>query len=449
MRELLGADPDEKQAAILTDIQNGVRRVSVRSGHGVGKTTTVAWAIVCIVLTRFPQKTVCTAPTSSQLFDALAAEAKMWLKKLPPPLQEIFEIKSESIVHVKAPEESFVAFKTSRSETPEAMAGVHSRGYVYLFADEASGIPNPVFEAGSGSMARHNAVTVLTGNPVRSTGLFWDTHNKPGVREHWSRYHISCLNHPRIAPDFIRDMASRYGEQSNAFRVRVLGEFPQADDNTIIPRALMEAALERDVQPTRVRAIWGVDCARFGRDKSALARRQGNVLIAPVEEWGGLDTMQLVGRVKAAWDETPPSERPSDINVDVIGIGAGVCDRLRELKLPAYGINVSETAAMGEKYANLRAELWFKGLAWLQRKDCNLANDEALGEELVSPTYDFTSSGKLEVESKKKMRARGIESPNRADAFLLTLATEAVTASGMNAFSAWNEAIKRGVKGIV
>lgn len=449
VQEVLGGEPDEFQKEILQAACRNERRISVRSGHGVGKTTVLAWVIICHALTRFPQKTICTAPTSAQLFDALAAETKAWFKKLPAVLLDLFEVQTEQIRLKAAPEESFIAFRTSKPETPEAMAGVHSE-HVLLIADEASGIPQKVFDAGAGSMSGEHATTILAGNPVRSTGLFYDSHNKPEVLKNWRRIHISCVGHPRIAEDFIQSMAEQHGRESNEFRVRVLGEFPLADDDTVIPRELAEAALRRDVQPTIVRPIWGLDCARYGNDKTALARRRGNTLERPVEERAGWGTMEVVGWVKSEFDATMPSERPSEINIDAIGIGAGVCDRLRELGLPAMSINVSEAPAMVEQYLNLRAELWFKGKDWLASRDCNLAGDEELVAELVRPRYKFTSNGKRQVESKEDLKKRGFASPNKADAFLLTLASEAVTAAeGPSKRTSWSTPLKRGLKGIV
>lgn len=449
VREVLGGDPDEKQQEVLTAVCNGERRISVRSGHGVGKTTVLAWCIVCILLTRFPQKTVCTAPTSKQLFEALAAETKAWFSKLPPELLPLFDIKSESIHLRAAPEESFCSFRTSSAETPEALAGVHSE-HVFLFGDEASGIHEKVYEASSGSMSGHNATTVLTGNPVRTSGTFFDTHNKPATMAMWRRIHISCVGHPRVTPDFLEDMKARYGEDSNAYRVRVLGEFPKGDDDTVIPLELVEAARHRDVAPSpTARSIWGVDVARFGSDSSALAKRKANVLAEPVKEWRGLDIMETTGRIKAEYDATPAGDRPLEINVDVNGLGAGVCDRLRELGLPARGINVSESPALGDKYRNQRAELWFKGKEWLAARNCSLC-DELLGAELVTARYKFTSNGKLQVESKDDMKKRGIRSPNRADAFLLTLASDAIlAASGSAASTSWATPLKRIIKGII
>lgn len=448
VREVLGANPDVNQQAILRDVCNGERRVAIRSGHGVGKTTTLAWLAICHALTRFPQKTVCTAPTSSQLFDALASEMKGWFKKLPDALQELFEIQVEQIILRAAPNESFISFRTSKAETPEAMAGVHSE-HVLLIPDEASGIPDQVYEAAAGSMSGHNAATVLAGNPVRTTGLFHDVFTKPEVMIKWKRYHISCVGHPRIAADFLSDMAARYGEDSNAYRVRVLGEFPTGDDDTVIPFSLVEAAKLREVKPLMVKPIWGVDPARFGNDATGLCKRRGNSLVEKTDIRKGYDTMQTVGWVKSQWDSTLPSDRPSEILVDSNGIGAGVCDRLRELGLPARGINVSESASMSEQYLNLRAELWFKGREWFDKKDCHIAEDELLAAELVVPRFRYSSSGKRQVEGKDEMKKRGKASPNRADAFLLTLASENVSALGIGNRLSWDAPLGKALKCVV
>jgi phage terminase large subunit len=446
VREVWGVEPDPEQREALEEYDRRGRRISIRSGHGVGKTTLLAWMAIHHILTRFPQKTVATAPTSSQLFDALAAELFGWINKLPAKLKALLDVKSDRVELLAAPDESFISFRTSRAEQPEALAGVHSEN-VLLIGDEASGIPDPIFEAAAGSMSGHNATTILAGNPVRSSGLFYDTHHK--LRDQWYTIRISCETSPRVSQDYVEDMKRRYGERSNAYRVRVLGEFPLADDDTVIPFELMEAALKRDVKPLAVRPVWGVDCARFGQDRSAIAKRKGNHLLEPVRAFHSLDTMELVGRIKAEWDMTPPSERPEDICVDVIGIGAGVVDRLRELKLPAVGINVSESPAMGDRFRNLRAELWWKGREWLAKRDSNMAGDEALGAELIAVKYKFTSNGKIQIEAKEDIKKRGLPSPDLADAFMLTFARDATAAAGVGPRRAWSEPISRPLKGLV
>ena len=308
-------------------------------------------------------------------------------------------------------------------------------------------------------MSGHNAVTILAGNPVRSTGLFFDTHHE--LKDDWATFHVSCMTSKRVTADFVEDMKKRYGEDSNAFRVRVLGEFPKTDDDSVISAEAIEAAKERDVSPKLLKPIWGLDVARKGRDATVLAKRQGNVLMEPTRLWRDRDLMSTAGRVKAEWDNTPPSMRPSAINIDAIGMGAGVADRLREQGLPAFAINVSESASIfPDRYANLRSELWFAGKGWFDAKDCRIHGkhadgtewvDSDLGNELKLPTFDYRSNGKILVEGKKEMVKRTKKpSPNRADAFLLTFASPAIALSAAaEAGGSWSLPLQREIKGIV
>jgi phage terminase large subunit len=444
VREVFGKEPMPYQIDAMGAVARGERAISMRSGHGVGKTTTLSWIIIWFMLTRFPQKTVCTAPTTGQLYDALMAETRGWIQELPEALQVLFEVKAEGIELRASPDKSFVSFRTSRPETPEALAGIHSDN-VLLIADEASGIAEQVFVAARGSMSGHNATTILAGNPVRSQGLFFDTHRKPETMKRWYRIHVSCLDTPLVAKVYAQEMAEQYGEDSNVYRVRVLGEFPLADDDTVIPLELADAALNRDVKPIDVKPIWGLDVARFGNDRTSLAKRKGNVLLEKVRSWRNLDTMETVGRVKVEYDATPDKEKPLYICVDVIGLGAGVVDRLRELGLPVRGINVSESPALTEQYKNLRAELWHgKARPWFLKRDCNLAGDTDLSGELTKVRYKITSNGKIQIESKEEMKKRGQPSPDPGDAFVLTFAADASTAMGGNdKHRDWKKPLKR------
>ena len=119
--------------------------------------------------------------------------------------------------------------------------------------------------------------------------------------------------------------------------------------------------------------MWGVDVARFGDDRTALAKRQKNKLLEPVEELErSTDLMATADRIKAEYDATPYDLRPSAILIDIIGLGAGVYDRCKELGLPVRGINVGEAAASRENCARLRDELWFKGREWFQDRACSM-----------------------------------------------------------------------------
>lgn len=442
--DVLGVEPDEWQKDFLRAVASGHRRISIRSGHGVGKSTGASWAMLWYLLTRYPVKIVVTAPTSSQLYDALFAEVKRWVKGLPPALSDLLEAKQERIELKSSPTEAFISARTSRAEQPEALQGIHSDN-VMLIADEASGVPEQVFEAAAGSMSGHAATTILLGNPVRSSGFFYDTHHR--LSSEWWTRRVSCADSPRVSPAYLAEMQSRYGEESNAYRVRVLGEFPRSDDDTIIPMELLESAMHRDVARSDVApTVWGLDVARFGSDSSALCKRAGNAVLEPVRRWRGLDLMQLTGAVVAEYEALSHEERPVEILVDSIGLGAGVVDRLRELNLPARGINVSESPAMGGTYRNLRAELWYKAKAWFEKRDCKLPKDEQLVAELATVRYKFSSNGKTQVEGKDEIRRRGLASPDLADAFVLTFASDAATVSyGTSYNSPWSKPIRRAI----
>lgn len=474
VREVFGAEPDDWQLEVLRAYGRGERRISLRSCHGVGKTAVAAWLAWVQLLTWFPQHGVATAPTKSQLEDALMKEIAVWHARLPAALQQCFEIKTMRVEFVGSPKESFFSARTSRAEAPEALQGIHCEGgRVLLIADEASGVAEQVFEAAVGSMSGANCTTLLMGNPVRTSGLFFDTHHKLLDMWHtfWVGYYPDEETRPpgvyhskRVVDDYAVDCARRYGDDSNAYRVRVLGEFPKSDLDTVIPYELVSLAQQREIEVSPYwPIIWGADVARQGDDLNALVRRQGRVVHDDIESWRSNDLMVTAGRIKKKWDDTPPSERPVEIIIDEIGLGAGVVDRLRELGLPVRGLNVSESASASELYRNTRAELWFRAREWLAAKNCKLPTPtrdqnclaEALGNELVVPRFTFQSSGRILVEAKLDTKKRGYPSPNHADAFLLTLAGEHVTlAKGSRedaqaVTGSMHGELKRNIKGIV
>jgi phage terminase large subunit len=370
------------------------------------------------------------------------AELKRWINAMPVPLQGLLTVKQERIEFNAAPTEMFISARTSRAEQPEALQGIHSEN-VMLVADEASGVPEQVFEAAAGSMSGHNAVTLLLGNPVRSSGFFYDTHTR--LADEWTTFQVSCLDSPRVSDEYVKEMQMRYGEESNVYRIRVVGEFPKGDDDTVIAMDLLEQAVTRDVAPSQhAPVVWGLDVARFGSDRSALCKRQGNAMTEAVRTWKNLDLMQLTGAVVAEYNALPPSQQPREILVDSIGLGAGVVDRLRELNLPARGINVAESPALGGTYRNLKAELWYRARAWLEARDCKMAKDEVLIAELATVRYSFTSNGKIQIEGKDEIRRRGLPSPDKADAFVLTFASDAIAGMyGSSGSNKWSQPLRR------
>lgn len=437
-----GFELDEWQKELLRAIARGERRISVRAGHGVGKTACLAMACIWFMLTRYPQKTQVTAPTASQLFDALFSEIKTWINELPPILRGTIEAKSDRIVLVADPDGSFISAKTSSADKPEALQGVHS-AHVLLIADEASGVPEAVFEAAVGSMSGYNATTVLLGNPTRNSGLFFKTHH--GLKQDWFRLHVSCLDCKRVSPDFVEQVKNTYGEASNAYRVRVLGEFALREDDVLIPADLVDSAMVRDiVLDGKEPIVYGVDVARFGDDRTILLKRQGSVVLE-YKRWQGADLMETTGRVAFEANK----DKPAEILVDSIGLGSGVADRLRELKYNVRDVNVSESSALNPQAARLRDELWLAVKDWLGTRACRLPKDEDLRQELCSPTYTFLSNGKVKVESKQDMKKRGLRSPDIADALCLTFAGTAAFVGGRASRWVTGKPLKRNVKGVV
>ena len=435
--EVLNFAPLPWQADVMNFVASGERRISVRSGHGVGKSTAAAALMLWFLLTRYPVKIVVTAPTSAQLFDALFAEVKRRMKDMPDALKDLIDATSDRVVLKASPTEAFISARTSSKERPESLAGVHSE-HVLLVADEASGVPEEVFESAAGSMSTSNSCTLLLGNPVRTSGFFFQTQTK--LTDSWKTMRVSCVDSPLVDEDFLRDMAQRYGELSNAYRVRVLGEFPTVDDESFIGMGLVEAAFERDIEPySGSLSVWGLDVARFGTDASALVKRKGNV-VTDIKTWRGLDLMELTGAVMAEIKVARHEEKPDQILVDSIGLGSGVVDRLRELGAPARGVNVSESTALKPEAMRLRDELWMLCREWLEDRDCKLPNHDKLKSELTTPRYAFTSSGKIKVESKDEMRKRGHGSPDVADALCLTFAASMGSPSQMNAWK-WSKPI--------
>lgn len=370
------------------------------------------------LLTRTDVKVPIAAGSQDQLRDTIWPEIRKWHKRLPAALAEQIEVTSERVVVRAAPEQAFAVARTASRDRPEALQGFHAQNLLFL-VDEASGIDDIVFEIAQGALSTPGAMAVLAGNPTRASGFFYDTHH--ALRDRWSTMRVSSEDVDR-AKGHIEDIAAKYGRDSNQYRVRVLGEFPTADDEAVIPLDLVEAAIDRDVTPLEYMPVWGLDVARFGDDRTALAKRQANRLLEPITTWRNLDLMQTVGRLQREYEETPLDFRPHEILIDSIGMGSGVLDRAREIGLPARGINVAESASVEDRYVRLRDELWFKGREWFASKTVSILRDEALIAELTTPLFTYLSSGKLLVESKADMKKRGQRSPDIADAFLLTMA---------------------------
>lgn len=396
---------------------SGHGRVSIRSGHGVGKSTLGAWSVLWFLCTHFPAKVPVAAPTAHQLHDVIRPEIGRWLRKSEWMSKE-FELKKEKLELKAAPNESFAAFRTGNKSNPDALQGFHSDNLFFVL-DEASGIDDKVFEVAEGALSTKGSKQLLTGNPTKTTGYFYNSHQKAADAFYTMR--VSCHDSSRVGDAYAKNMARDYGLESNVYRVRVLGEFPTSDDDAVIPMEWVESAVRRETRLSKDDpVVWGLDVARFGSDRTTLAKRQGRALLEKVQSWRNKDTQQVAGIIQAEYKGAEREERPVAIYIDTIGVGAGVYDSLHHAGLPVVGINVAERPASVEKYMRYRDELWFLGREWFEGLDVVIPDQEELRNELIAQKFAIQPNGKIKVESKEEMRRDGRASPDLADAFLLT-----------------------------
>lgn len=401
-----------------------------------------SWLALHFLLFRDDVKIIVTSPSFKQMTDGLMPEVQKWIQRCPSWLSRQVEITSDRMTRVPNTKSNFISFRTARKENPEALAGVHATN-VLLIVDEASGVDEIIYETGQGILSTTGAIAVLIGNPTRPYGFFYKTQTT--LSDLWWCRAISCLDSTRVDAAYIESQKRTYGVDSREYRVRVLGEFPDSGADSVIPRAFVQSALDRDVVSLAGLGkkasgiVWGLDPGRGG-DPTGFVERSANVVTEALEL--KYDNLMLTsGWVKSRWDATVPRLRPDHIYVDSIGLGAGVADRLLELGLPVIHVNVSESAAMSDRFVRLRGELWYTARAWFEKKDVRIESGillhNQLIEELSTVEQHFASNGKVDIESKKVMKARGVPSPNLADALVMTFAHQGAVGIGSYDAGGW------------
>lgn len=418
----------------LEALDAGETKLSIRSGHGVGKTAFCSWNALHFLLFRDDVKIIVTSPSLKQLTDGLIPELQKWIARLPKWMAMQLEITSDRCTRKPNNKNNFISFRTARKENPEALAGVHAES-VLIIVDEASGVDEVIYETGQGALSTVGAIAILIGNPTKPSGFFYQTHNE--LSDLWRTKKVSCSESSRVTEDYIKSQERTYGRDSREFKVRVLGEFPDSGENAVIPRRYVESAIGRDIQSPAggvQSVVWGLDPGRGGDPSGFIARNDRAIL--EIEEYRLDDSMKLVGEIKHRWDTTPSRYRPVEIYVDAIGLGGPIADRLEELGLPIVQVNVSEVAAMTDRYVRLRDELWYNVRHWFEPMDvrCPTKDEmpliEKMVHELASVESEIMSNGKLQVESKEKLKRRGVKSPNLADALCLTFAGDGAIQAG-------------------
>ena len=411
--------------------------VAAKAGHGTCKTTDESIAALHYLSTRPDCRIPCTAPSKHQLQDILWAEMSKQIGMMrKQPIGKIFannlEWKKESVCNLMSPATWFAAARTATKENTDALQGFHGP-YVLRIIEEASGVSDAACEVLEGATGTIETKTIFAGNPTKRTGQFYRCFNQD--IQFYKTFTRSCLNvtHPLLRKEALRyaeRMAKKYGVESNFYRIRVLGEFPLADEDTYIPIYWAEAARDRQIWPQNsYDLVYGVDVARsLNRDRTVIAKRRGDQFL-PYHVVRYNDTMKIVRDVAQMADK----EKPKAIFIDVIGVGGGVFDRLKQLGYPVIAVNSAETISMEfpEKYVRLRDELWGKMRDWLEAGRGKLWDNEdndLIGE--LSTPKAWLQGAKTKVESKDEMRERlkktgGDESngsPDIADAHIMTFA---------------------------
>ncbi|MCD8352197.1 MAG: hypothetical protein LUC93_16455 [Planctomycetaceae bacterium] len=413
-RKVLHLDPTPQQQEFMNEIAFPGAKVCVRSGHGTGKSTALAATGIWFVSTHRDALVPCTAPTAHQLEDVLWREYRRLIGNMNAYWRDQFIVNADRITRKNS--NCLIVARTARKENPDALQGFHAPNILFEI-DEAAGVPDGIFEVAQGALSTPSARVAMAANPTRLTGYFHRAFN--GSRALWKCLQFSCLESSLVDPSYPRDIAAEYGEDSDMYRVRVLGDFPKGGLFNLISLDLVDAAMSRIESPSyesTAPRIIGVDPAWLGSDRSAAVLRQGMSARILFRE-RGLNTDRLAQLIA----HRAESIDPDAIFVDQTGVGAGVYDQLAKTGLNVFGIAFSQSPVEPERFVNKRAEMWWKMREWMERGPVLEANQE-LRTDLIAPEYFTTDAGKIQLESKKDMRKRGLASPDLGDALALTFA---------------------------
>lgn len=414
--------PVDSQIEALNDLAK-YRKIAIKSGHGVGKSGLFPYIGYWLLFCRVPVKVIVTAPTKHQLYDIAWPEFAILRRYMLPELSEQLSNIGDKISLKGAEDECFIIPRTSRKEVPEALQGLHGEN-IALLIDEASGVHDQVFVVGEGMLTTESTYVVAASNPTRRKGWFFDLFSKDKSfhEKYWTLKTISCFDSSLVTPEYISYMKDKYGEDSDVFRVRVLGEFPKSDADSYISEELVRKAVNNDsVGKQHFYEIWGLDVARKGNNKTVLTRRCGRKLIEQFV-WSKLDTTQICGRVVDLYDEAKElNNAPVSICIDGVGLGAGVYDRLTELLLPTVFVHSGSESSSKDVHLNYRMDLWAKMKDWFE-DTASIYDDDELIEQITSVPITFSSSGKMRMATKEELLSLGIQSPDKADSLMLTFA---------------------------
>ncbi|MFC1712105.1 hypothetical protein ACFL6S_00485, partial [Candidatus Poribacteria bacterium] len=392
------------------------RKTVVRSCHGSGKTFVAAVIVLAFLFTKAPCKVITTAPTWYQVRDILWSIINQLYKRR---LMDRFPGNPQNTRLVV--NDAWFAVGLSPKDSHN-FQGYHSRN-VLIVVDECPGVRKELINGLNSLMSAGNAHCLWIGNPVVAGDHFYDAFRDPSFH----KISISAFDTPNftseavpqavadelVSPEWVEEMKQEWGESSALYISRVLGDFPPAGENQVIPLNLCEEAARREVQPDGQMEL-GVDVALFGTDLTVYTRKSGLVVLDQTTD-SQRDPMQVSGRIS----RMNQRDAYTSIRIDPIGIGSGVLARLRELGLPATGVDVRNRANDPAKYYNRRAELWFNMAEWL--KYGRIPDDTRLMADLTAPQYTYASDGRYKLEPKESMKKRLGRSPDFGDSAVIAV----------------------------
>ena len=429
--------PRKWQAMILGKIRDHLNskekrytpcRIAVASGHGVGKSSLIS-IIVNWAMAMPDTKIVITASTDKQLKTKTMPEIEKWHKL--SLIKDWFVVTATSMTsadpdHARTWRADALPWD---ADNTESFQGLHNQGKrIVVIYDEASAVADKIWEVTEGALTDENTqiIWVAFGNPTRGTGRFKECFGR--FKNLWNTFQIDSRNVEGTSKQQLDEWVQTYGEDSDFVRVRVRGEFPRAGSMQFIPNDIVEAARKREPYAKVGDArVMGVDVARYGDDSSVIAFRVGRD--AASRRWlrmRNVDTMTLAARIVEEANEF----KPDAIFVDGGGVGGGVIDRLNMLRMPVIEVQFGAKSDCSNPereseivYANKGAEIWGAMRDWL--RGGAIPDDPGLAMQLNSREYGYIfKDGRdaIQLEKKKDMKKRGLDSPDDAEALALTLA---------------------------
>lgn len=416
-----------QQWLILLAIERALRgeappRITVASGHGIGKDALLAWVIEWYLFCFKDAQVPCTAPTSPQMHDILWKELMVWLERMQSPaVRAKFEWTTGYLRITESPETWFARARTASVDQPEALAGVHGE-FILLVVDEASGVHDLVFKTSEGALTNPNVLVIMVSNPTRSAGYFYDSHHSDSPN--WQCLVFDSRESPIVDITYVRRIADKYGEESDEFGFRVAGRFPRVD--AVDDKGYVPLLAERDLRATnngemtgRIRL--GIDPAGEGDNKTVWVVRDRFKAKVVLKETIS-NPMTIAQKTLMLMEKFELD--PEDVYVDAFGVGGKV---IRELDYATYRgkVGVQVNAVMlgdppkdRKSYLNIRAEAYWRLRNWAIGGGELVSSED--WDELLTLKYRRELSSKLRIMSKQEMRKEGLKSPDIADALMLT-----------------------------